>query len=116
MGCNSSNRKTKRWSSYVSALLKSSQLISQLLLLPKSQLTLAEGMVGRADVALGKFHLTVKKAFLFFFSFFFLRAMLPKSLEQAPTSQAGGIETQSQGDPCGYKSGVCIIAFLILFP
>ncbi|XP_039692869.1 syncoilin isoform X2 [Pteropus medius] len=27
------------------------------------------------------------------------KAMLPKSLEQAPTSQAGGIETQSQGDP-----------------
>lgn len=35
--------------------------------------------------------------------------MLPKSLEQAnaPTSQAGGIEKQSQGDPYGYKSGVC---------
>ncbi|XP_070116580.1 syncoilin isoform X1 [Equus caballus] len=48
------------------------------------------------------------------------RAMLLKSLEQAnaPTSQTGGIETQSQGDPCGYKSGVCIIAaFLtILMP
>uniref|UniRef100_A0A8C9PNE7 Syncoilin, intermediate filament protein n=1 Tax=Spermophilus dauricus TaxID=99837 RepID=A0A8C9PNE7_SPEDA len=31
------------------------------------------------------------------------KAMLPKSLEQAdaPTSQAGGIETQSQGDLCG---------------
>lgn len=44
-------------------------------------------------------------------SLFFLRAMLPKSLEQAntPTSQAGGIETQSQGDPCRYKSGVCIL-------
>ncbi|XP_070260743.1 syncoilin isoform X1 [Myotis yumanensis] len=39
------------------------------------------------------------------------KAMLPKSPEQAntPTSQAGGIETQSQGDPCGYKSGVCIL-------
>ncbi|KAK1340253.1 hypothetical protein QTO34_018819 [Cnephaeus nilssonii] len=39
------------------------------------------------------------------------KAMLPKSLEQAntPTSQAGGIETQSQGDPCRYKSGVCIL-------
>lgn len=42
---------------------------------------------------------------------FFLRARLPKSPEQAntPTSQAGGIETQSQGDPCRYKSGVCIL-------
>lgn len=38
--------------------------------------------------------------------------MLPKSLGQAnaPTSQAGGTETQSQGDPWGYNSGVCIIA------
>lgn len=43
-------------------------------------------------------------------AFFFLRAMLSKSLERAsaPTSEAGGIETQSQGDPCGYKNGVCI--------
>lgn len=41
--------------------------------------------------------------------------MLPKSLEQAnaPTSEAGGIETQSQGDTCGYKTGVClVVAFL----
>ncbi|XP_016074721.1 PREDICTED: syncoilin [Miniopterus natalensis] len=47
------------------------------------------------------------------------KAMLPKGPEQAnaPTSQAGGTETQSQGDPCGYKSGVCIVAFLtILMP
>ena len=38
--------------------------------------------------------------------------MLPKSLEQAnvPTSEAGGIETPSQGDTYGYKSGVCLIA------
>jgi len=36
-------------------LLKSSQLTSQFLLLPKSQPTLAEGMVGRADVAHEKF-------------------------------------------------------------
>ena len=44
--------------------------------------------------------------------FFFLRAMLPKSLEQvnAPTSEAGGIETPSQGDTYGYKSGVCPVA------
>ncbi|XP_036112707.1 syncoilin [Molossus molossus] len=44
------------------------------------------------------------------------KAKLPKSPEQAnaPTSQAGGIETQSQGDPCGYKSGVCIVAFLTI--
>lgn len=46
--------------------------------------------------------------------------MQPKNPEQAnaPTAQAGGIETQSQGDPCGYKSGVCIAAaFLtILIP
>lgn len=43
--------------------------------------------------------------------------MLPKSLEQAdaPTSQAGGMETQSQGDLCGEKSGVCIVtAFLTI--
>lgn len=46
------------------------------------------------------------------FFFFFLRAMLPKSLEQvnAPTSEAGGIETPSQGDTYGYKSGVCPVA------
>lgn len=66
-------------------------------------------MVGRADVAQGKFlfiHEQMENG-----SLFFLRAMLPKSPEQAntPTSQAGGIETQSQGDPCGYKSGVCIL-------
>lgn len=38
--------------------------------------------------------------------------MQSKTLEQAnaPTSQAGGIETQSQGDPCGYKS-----VFALLF-
>lgn len=44
--------------------------------------------------------------------------MLPKGPEQAnaPTSQAGGTETQSQGDPCGYKSGVCIVALTILMP
>lgn len=45
--------------------------------------------------------------------------MQSKNLEEAnaPTSQAGGIETQSQGDPCGYKSGVCGVAALtILMP
>lgn len=91
-------------------------------------------MTGRADVAQGIFYLTVKnnKNDLgnYFqmcssinrqkMALFFSRAMLLKSLEQAnaPTSQTGGIETQSQGDPCGYKSGVCIIAaFLtILMP
>uniref|UniRef100_A0A2R9AFR5 Syncoilin, intermediate filament protein n=1 Tax=Pan paniscus TaxID=9597 RepID=A0A2R9AFR5_PANPA len=39
------------------------------------------------------------------------------SLEQAdaPTSQAGGMETQSQGDLCEEKSGVCIVtAFLTI--
>ncbi|KAB1268943.1 Syncoilin [Camelus dromedarius] len=43
------------------------------------------------------------------------KAMLPRSLEQAnaPTSEAGGIETQSQGDPCGLKSGVCIDAAIL---
>ncbi|XP_054194864.1 syncoilin isoform X1 [Homo sapiens] len=43
--------------------------------------------------------------------------LLPKSLEQAdaPTSQAGGMETQSQGDLCEEKSGVCIVtAFLTI--
>ncbi|XP_066231831.1 syncoilin isoform X1 [Saccopteryx leptura] len=46
------------------------------------------------------------------------KAMIPKSLEQAntPTSQTGGIETQSQGDLCGCKSGVCIVALTILMP
>lgn len=52
--------------------------------------------------------------------FFFKRAMLPKSLGQADvlTSQAGGMETQSQGDPWGFKSGVYIVAApnLILMP
>ena len=37
--------------------------------------------------------------------------MLHKSLEQA-----GGIETQSQGDPCGCESGVCIACLTILMP
>lgn len=46
--------------------------------------------------------------------------MLPKSLEQADalTSQAGGMEKQSQGDLCVQRNGACIItAFLtILIP
>lgn len=84
-------------------------------------------MVGRADVAHEKFDSEKQKKKIggktvklcssmnrkkknFFF--FFLRAMLPKSLEQvnAPTSEAGGIETPSQGDTYGYKSGVCPVA------
>lgn len=37
------------------------------------------------------------------------KAMLPRSLEQAaaPISQAGGVETQSQGDLHWQKSGAC---------